>query len=128
MTWEIFLGIVALAGFIITLCSPILKLNTSITKLNETISSLRDIVEKNDEANKQSHQRIYDRLDSHDRTINSHSERISNIESSAERRMEQIKDIEKATATQESRLVHVEANLDSLQKDVIRHEQVINKS
>ena len=42
MTWEIFLGIVALVGFGITVATPIIKLNTSITKLNCSIDGLND--------------------------------------------------------------------------------------
>ena len=42
MTWEIFLGIVALVRFGITVATPIIKLNTSITKLNCSIDGLND--------------------------------------------------------------------------------------
>lgn len=127
MSWEIFLGIVALVGFLITVSTPMLKLNTSITKLNETINSIKDIVNKNDETNKQSHQRIYDRLDAHDRTVNAHNERLSNLETTSVRRVEEIKDLEKATMSQENKIVHMEATLDGVKKDVERNEQKINQ-
>lgn len=127
MSWEIFLGIVALVGFLITVSTPMLKLNTSITKLNETINSIKDIVNKNDETNKQSHQRIYDRLDGHDRMINGHNERLSNMESMSARRVEEIKELEKNTMSQENRIVHMEATLDNVKKDVTRNEQKINQ-
>lgn len=48
MTWEIFLGIVALVGFGVTVATPLIKLNTSITKLNCSIDTLNDGMAAND--------------------------------------------------------------------------------
>lgn len=121
MTWEIFLGIIALAGFIVTVTTPMIKLNTSITKLNETIGSIREIVEKNDEDNKESHKRIYNRLENHDNVLNSHNERITKIEGSSERRTEQIKDLEKETATQEGRIIRIEERIQHTDEKINQH-------
>lgn len=126
MTWEIVVGIIAFVGFIITISTPMLKLNTSITKLNETINSLRDIVAKNDEENKVSHQRIYDRLDGHDRMINNHNERLGNLEGASARKIEQIKDLERETAAQENKIIHIQADMDNIKKDILRNEQSIH--
>lgn len=49
MTWEIFLGLVALVGFGVTVATPIIKLNTSITKLNCSIDKLNEGMKSNDE-------------------------------------------------------------------------------
>lgn len=128
MSWEIVLGIIALVGFIITVSSPMLKLNTSITKLNETINSLRDTVAKNDQDNKQSHQRIYDRLDKHESFLYGHNERLSNIENAANRRLERLEKLEKETVSQEGKITHIEAHVQAMEKDVSRNEQRINSS
>ena len=66
MTWEIFLGIVALVGFIITVMTPIIKLNTSITKLNVALETLQTSMNKIDNDNTESHRRIWNHNDSQD--------------------------------------------------------------
>ena len=80
MTWEIFLGIVALIGFIITVMTPIIKLNTSITKLNIALEALQTSMNKIDNDNTESHRRIWNHNDSQDALIDDHEKRISNIE------------------------------------------------
>lgn len=127
MSWEIVLGISALVGFFITCATPMIKLNTSITKLNETILTLKELVAKHDEENKQSHTRIYNRLDQHDSLIHSCSERISNIEGVSERRMEQVKNLEQETAIQGNKIAHMESDIDNIGKQVARNEAKIDQ-
>ena len=69
MTWEIVLGIIALAGFGISVSTPIIKLNTSITKLNCSVESLN----KNLENSKK-------RLDAHGRQLDNFEHRITVLE------------------------------------------------
>lgn len=126
MTWEIVLGIIALVGFFITCATPMIKLNTSITRLNETIGTIRDIVERNDADNKQSHARIYNRLDAHEDAIHAHSERIASMETSSSRKVEQLKELEKETALQGEKIAHMETQIDNLDKQVARNEQRID--
>lgn len=126
MTWEIVLGIIALVGFFITCATPMIKLNTSITRLNETIGTIKDIVERNDAENKQSHSRIYDRLDAHEDAIHAHSERIVTMESASSRKIEQLKELEKETALQGEKIAHIETHIDNLDKQVVRNEQRID--
>lgn len=80
MTWEIFLGIVALVGFIVTVMTPIIKLNTSITKLNVALEALQTSMNKIDNDNVESHRRIWNHNDSQDALIENHEKRISDIE------------------------------------------------
>ena len=80
MTWEIFLGIVALIGFIISVMTPIIKLNTSITKLNVALEALQTSMNKIDNDNTESHRRIWNHNDNQDALIEDHEKRISNIE------------------------------------------------
>ena len=79
MTWEIFLGIVALIGFIITVMTPIIKLNTSITKVNIALESLQASMNKIDNDNTESHRRIWNHNDSQDALIENHEKRKSDI-------------------------------------------------
>lgn len=80
MTWEIFLGIVALVGFVISIVTPLMKLNTSITKLNNSVDVLKDAIDRIDNNNEESHKRIWKHNDEQDELIAEHSRKISNIE------------------------------------------------
>ena len=80
MTWEIFLGIVGLGGFNISVMTPIIKLNTSITKLNVALETLQTSMNKIDNDNTESHRRIWNHNDSQDALIENHEKRISDIE------------------------------------------------
>ena len=48
MTWEIFVGITVLVGFMIAVMTPIIKLNGSITKLNCSIDTLNENMATNE--------------------------------------------------------------------------------
>lgn len=80
MTWEIFLGIVALVGFIISITTPLMKLNTSITKLNNSVDVLKDAIDRIDAENEESHKRIWKHNDEQDVILAEHSKKINNIE------------------------------------------------
>lgn len=80
MTWEIFLGIVALVTFVIAITGPMMKLNTSITKLNNSVDVLRDAINRLEQDNEKSHKRLWDHNNEQDEIIAAHSKKISNIE------------------------------------------------
>lgn len=80
MTWEIFLGIVALVGFIISVTTPLMKLNTSITKLNNSVDVLKSAIDRIDADNEESHKKIWEHNDEQDEIIAEHSKKINNIE------------------------------------------------
>lgn len=80
MTWEIFLGIVALVGFVISITTPLMKLNTSITKLNNSVDVLKNAIDRIDADNEESHKRIWKHNDEQDEIIAEHSKKINNIE------------------------------------------------
>lgn len=80
MTWEIFLGIVALIGFVITVMTPIIKLNTSITRLNVALESLQSSMTRIENDNTESHRRIWLHNDNQDALLENHEKRISDIE------------------------------------------------
>lgn len=80
MTWEIFLGIVALVGFIAAITGPMIKLNTSITKLNDSVGVLQSAIDRIENDNKESHKRLWDHNNEQDEVIANHTRRLDNIE------------------------------------------------
>lgn len=69
MTWEIFLGIVALTGFVISI-GKIVSANTkALTKLEDSISRLDKTLEKQGK-----------NIDSLEQEVNEHETRISILE------------------------------------------------
>lgn len=80
MSWEIFLGIVALVSFIISVSGPMLKLNTSITKLNSSVDVLKAAIDKIETDNEKSFKEIWDHNDEQDAIIAEHTRKINNIE------------------------------------------------
>lgn len=48
MTWEIFVGLTVLFGFMVAVITPISKLNSSITKLNCSIDTLNKNMASNE--------------------------------------------------------------------------------
>lgn len=80
MTWEIFLGLVTLVGFIVSVMTPIIKLNSSITKLNVALGALQSSMTKIENDNTESHRRIWSHNDSQDSLIENHEKRLTNIE------------------------------------------------
>lgn len=80
MNWEIFLGIVALVGFIITLASPLMKLNGNLVKLNDSIEVLQKAMDKMDDDNEKSHKRLWDHNEEQDKQLKDHENRITKAE------------------------------------------------
>ena len=68
MTWEIFVGITVLVGFMIAVMTPIIKLNASITKLNCSIDTLNKNMANNEK-----------RITSHGKEIDEIKQNIINI-------------------------------------------------
>ena len=80
MTWEVFLGITALFGFITAVMTPIVKLNTSITKLNTALETLQGAMSRLEDDNTESHRRMWNHNESQDNVIKNHEARILSIE------------------------------------------------
>lgn len=80
MTWEIFLGLVAIVSFIIAVTGPMLKLNTSITKLNGSVDVLKAALDKIEADNEKSHKRIWEHNEEQDKLIANNTKRINDIE------------------------------------------------
>ena len=80
MTWEIFLGIVALIGFLITVMTPLLKLNKVMTELNCSVDGLKQLIADINSKNSETHKRIWEHNVKQDGMIDNHERRITKIE------------------------------------------------
>lgn len=80
MSWEIFLGIVAIIGFVITVSTPMMKLNTSITKLSLSIEHLQEVIKRNETENQNAHDELKNHNKDQDKIIQDHESRIDAIE------------------------------------------------
>lgn len=80
MTWEIFLGIVALVGFCITIATPLMKLSRTMTELNINMQNLNDAMAELTQHNTESHRRIWNHNEEQDDKIQNHEQRITKIE------------------------------------------------
>ncbi len=128
MSWEIFLGIVALVGFFITVGTPVLKLNTSIIRLNESVNLLKEIIDKNEQAEKEAHQIIWNHMDGVDGTIKNHEDRLTRAEASLSSQEEKLSKIEVETASQEHRIVVMETEVSQHKKSIEDNTKRLNKS
>ena len=78
MTWEIFVGIASIVGFITTVTAPMIKLNSNLTKLNDHLEVLKSSLEDFKHTNEKSHKRIWEHNGEQDSKINKLDERIDN--------------------------------------------------
>ena len=80
MTWEIFLGIVALVGFCITIVTPLMKLSKTMTELNVNMQNLNQAMNTLTANNTESHRRIWAHNEEQDEKLENHEKRITKIE------------------------------------------------
>ncbi len=69
MTWEILSALIVIVGCLITLGGVLVKLVRTLTRLDDTMRQLRGDLDRQHDENKESHRRIYDRLDDHEHRI-----------------------------------------------------------
>lgn len=58
MTWEIFLGIVALVGFLISICGIVYKLSKVLASLETTVKSLTETLNDSKDDRKELHAKV----------------------------------------------------------------------
>ena len=63
MTWEILAALITIVGSMTALGSVLAKLVRTLTKLDDTLVRLKDDVDKLRDGNRESHKRIYEKLD-----------------------------------------------------------------
>jgi hypothetical protein len=69
MTWEILSALIIIVGCLITLGGVLVKLVRTLTRLDDTMAQLRVDLNRQHDENKESHKRIYDKLDDHEKRI-----------------------------------------------------------
>ena len=69
MTWEILSALIVIVGCLITLGGVLVKLVRTLTRLDYTMAQLRTDLNRQHDENKESHKRIYDKLDDHEHRI-----------------------------------------------------------
>ena len=69
MTWEILSALIIIVGCLITLGGVLGKLVRTLTRLDDTMAQLRVDLNRQHDENKESHKRIYDKLDDHEHRI-----------------------------------------------------------
>lgn len=69
MTWEILSALIVVVGTLISLGAVLAKLIRVLTRLDDTVKQLRADLDRQREENRESHKRIYDRLDDHESRI-----------------------------------------------------------
>jgi hypothetical protein len=69
MTWEIALGIFALAGFVISIVTIAGKQAGVLAKLEATLTALNETLEELKENNRASHKDIYEKIGDHETRV-----------------------------------------------------------
>ena len=80
MTWEIFLGFVAVIGFIVTVATPLAKLVKIMTELSMSVNNLKEAIKSMDTNNIESHEKIWAHNNGQDNKLENHEKRITKIE------------------------------------------------
>lgn len=80
MSWEIFLGIVVLVGFCITIATPLMKLSKIMTELNVNTQNLSQAMSTLTANNTESHRRIWAHNNEQNEKLENHEKRITTIE------------------------------------------------
>lgn len=83
--WDVVMVIIALVGLAVAIGAPVLKLNTSITRLIVKLNNLDEGLDELTERNRESHKRIYGRLEGHDKELSEHNLRIFALEKGKEK-------------------------------------------
>lgn len=80
MTWEIFIGIVALVGFIGTVGAWIGKLSRTLGILESTIQVLNTTITEFKKNSHGTHEKLFERLTANERTLENHEGRLKTLE------------------------------------------------
>lgn len=69
MTWETLSAIIAIVSCLVTLGGVLAKLVKTLTSLDDTIKQVKTELIEQKGSNKESHKRIYNQLEDHERRI-----------------------------------------------------------
>lgn len=80
MTWEIFLGIVALVGFVGTVGAWIFKLSGVLKALEVALSALKETLDQFRENAKDTHKELFHKTEENTKKLADHDKRIFSLE------------------------------------------------
>ena len=80
MTWDIFLGIVAIVGFAVTIGGVIWKLSKTLGILENTIQILNITISEFKKNSHETHERLFTRLSDDEKKLENHEIRILGLE------------------------------------------------
>ena len=80
MTWEIFLGLVALLGFIGTIVKTVVPLTNAITLLTEKTEELSGKMEALDAKKTKAHTELWAHNKEQDKKLEEHSQRLHDLD------------------------------------------------
>ena len=80
MTWEIVVGIIALAGFIGSVATWISKLAKTLGVLDATLRVLDATIKELKENEKRTHEKLFAKVDEHEKQLGDHETRIQILE------------------------------------------------
>lgn len=80
MTWEIFLGIVALVTFVITIVKTVVPLIEAITRLTDKLESLERKVEGIEGNGNKAHNELWEYNDKQDAILQDHAMRLHDLD------------------------------------------------
>ncbi len=80
MEWVVFTTVLALITFVKTVVTPIIKLNTTIINLTISVDNMAKTISKLEAKNSDNHNKIYAKLDEHEKKLTIYDGRIKNVE------------------------------------------------
>lgn len=80
MTWEIFMGIVALVGFLVTIANLVARLVKAMTELTMTVNELSSKFGEAEEQKRESHKRIWTHESEQDKWLRNHEDRLHDLD------------------------------------------------
>lgn len=80
MTWEIVVGLITLAGILITFGTIVAKNASVMTELKCAVKELNETIGTNDKRNSDSHSRLFSKQNEHDKKLDEHELRIHDLE------------------------------------------------
>lgn len=80
MTWETALGIIELAGFVITAVTLGWKFSAMVTRLEVSLKNTVDTMREDRTAARKEHAEIWETVDEHTETLQNHEIRLHDLE------------------------------------------------
>ena len=67
--WDVLVVIIAVVGLFATVLPFFTKLNRTLGELNATVTTLREIILNSEKKSRETHTRIFEKLDDHEKRI-----------------------------------------------------------